>query len=753
MIGREQEAAALAALLRAGHHLVTVVGPPGVGKSALATAALERTGLRAVVRSMRSVRRLEAIDPGAGQILLLDDVDALLPSERPKLARLPIQLLATARRPLGLPEERRFPVEPLPPAEGLRLFQDRAPGDEAALHRIIQRLDGLPGLIRAVAQKSGLLSAEEMLERIDRLVPLDEIMTPSWNGLSEEERRLLVDLSVFPGSFSLEACESLLDPAFGVLNGLAEAALLRRIDGRLALFRPVKTFASKKIAPARRRDLFARHATYYLDHLEDRCGRAVCLADHRAVDLLSLERDNLLAIHGRFMDEDPQSAARAALLLDTLFALRGPFDRHLEILDASCSAVEDTELLHRLLRARGEALRSRRRLAEARRDLEQVQKHATKDLEMLVLQELGILAREAGRVREAKALLEQAVEAAKREKARAQEGIVLGNLGTLHRYLGDLASARATYGAALKIHREVFNLRSEMIVLGNLGHLALLSGEIDEAKERYRAALAILEEMPDPRSEAIIIVHLGALEAWRGEPAAAEWLLGRAHALVEKIGDRPLQSVCLAELAALDAQGDRIEASRRRFVEARRVLAGGDEGGWSTVLSVLEGFLDLARGRRDAAQERMEAVLAEGEAASSTAQTEFLRLSVLRLGEAIAPPSKVVPPSAVTLTAARDGSWFQLGDRDRVTIRRRRTLIRIFLRLIEERIERPNESLPLQTIIETGWPGEKLIPHSATTRAYVAISTLRRLGLEEALVSRSGGYLLSPAVLVVLSDP
>ncbi|MFM9662720.1 ATP-binding protein, partial [Streptomyces scabiei] len=43
LIGREREIAALGTLL-AGHHLVTVTGRPGVGKSRLAAEAAARTG-------------------------------------------------------------------------------------------------------------------------------------------------------------------------------------------------------------------------------------------------------------------------------------------------------------------------------------------------------------------------------------------------------------------------------------------------------------------------------------------------------------------------------------------------------------------------------------------------------------------------------------------------------------------------------------------------------------------------------------
>ena len=112
-----------------------------------------------------------------------------------------------------------------------------------------------------------------------------------------------------------------------------------------------------------------------------------------------------------------------------------------------------------------------------------------------------------------------------------------------------------------------------------------------------------------------------------------------------------------------------------------------------------------------------------------------------------------MPSTAVTLEAARDGRWFRFGDEEKVQLERRKPLKRIFAHLMLERAAHPNEVVSLTSIIRAGWPGEKLIPHSATTRAYVAISTLRRLGLKDALVSRDGGYLVLSSVPIVFSDP
>ena len=166
---------------------------------------------------------------------------------------------------------------------------------------------------------------------------------------------------------------------------------------------------------------------------------------------------NAAADHSREQRRDAQAVLVAFLRRQVDEQERG-FARE------RCGDAEDAPLL----RARGEALRSRRRLPEARRDLEEALSLARdRELETLCLQELGILEREEGVL--TGALLSRALEGARSLQRRALEGIILGNLGTVHRYRGEIAEARSLYGSALAIHREVGNVRSEMIALGNLG--------------------------------------------------------------------------------------------------------------------------------------------------------------------------------------------------------------------------------------------------------------------------------------------
>jgi DNA-binding winged helix-turn-helix (wHTH) protein len=58
------------------------------------------------------------------------------------------------------------------------------------------------------------------------------------------------------------------------------------------------------------------------------------------------------------------------------------------------------------------------------------------------------------------------------------------------------------------------------------------------------------------------------------------------------------------------------------------------------------------------------------------------------------------------------------------------------------------EGKPVDTskLLEAGWPGERIQAPAGQSRVYVAISTLRRLGLREAIEHDERGYWLSPSV-------
>ncbi|MFI1302394.1 LuxR C-terminal-related transcriptional regulator [Streptomyces sioyaensis] len=214
-------------------------------------------------------------------LLVLDNCEHLLPScaelTRSLLASAPgLHVLASSRQALGVDGEHLLPVPPLstpdrppplavmPQYEAVRLFTDRAsavvPGftlcddQRVAIAGICHRLDGIPLAIELAAARLRVLSARQILERLDgrftvlargcRATPprqrtLRATIDWSFELCTPPERRLWARLSVFCGGFDLEAAEEVCTgdglsrgEILDVVTGLVDKSILIREDHR-----------------------------------------------------------------------------------------------------------------------------------------------------------------------------------------------------------------------------------------------------------------------------------------------------------------------------------------------------------------------------------------------------------------------------------------------------------------------------------------------------------------------------------------
>jgi predicted ATPase len=268
-VGRHAELAALAALLT-GPRLVTVTGPGGVGKTRLALRAAALAAEDAYLVEVGELQDplllghavLEALGltdaaawpplevlaeqlAGRRLLLVLDGCEHLVAAcaelAGVLLRVLPgLRVLATSREALRIGGEHLLPVAPLPvlappgvlSAAG-RLFCDRAaavlPGFEprteqqrAEVTALCRRLDGLPLALELAAGRLRSLSVGQLALRLDDRFELltggDRGALPRHRTLrtaigwshelcTMQERLLWARLSVFAGSFDLEAAE------------------------------------------------------------------------------------------------------------------------------------------------------------------------------------------------------------------------------------------------------------------------------------------------------------------------------------------------------------------------------------------------------------------------------------------------------------------------------------------------------------------------------------------------------------------
>jgi len=266
LVGRDGDRAALRALLREPT-MVTLVGPPGGGKSRLALEVAREVadgGRRTVFVQLAPLGREEDVvtavaeaagmtrgpaDPlsrvGAalgGALLVLDHADHLVEQVRSVVTGLRqseagLSFLVTSTRALLVADEVAHRVGPLSRAHAIALFTDRtgrrrlgqggspAGSGRADAARICASLDGLPlgielaaGLARSlpVAQLAGRVTGQLRLlgggaPSSDRpRTSLRAALDWSYQLLDPRDRAVLRRLGVFAGDFSLDAAEAVV---------------------------------------------------------------------------------------------------------------------------------------------------------------------------------------------------------------------------------------------------------------------------------------------------------------------------------------------------------------------------------------------------------------------------------------------------------------------------------------------------------------------------------------------------------------
>ncbi|GMU59706.1 MAG: hypothetical protein AMXMBFR34_14690 [Myxococcaceae bacterium] len=626
--------------------------------------------------------------------------------------------VVTSREPLRVAEEVLYEVPPLDEAVDLFLERARAarPGwepqaaDRKAVEEIVLALDGLPLAIELAAARLAMLSPAQVMQRLPRRLDLlkgNEAQASarqatmrgaidwSWELLQAHEQSALAQLGVFRGGFSIEAVEAVVDVAsfpgapwpLDVVQTLKEKSLVRAWETgssgelRFGLLESIREYALEKLKgmPGVGEGALARHAAHFLELGGRLASETETKQAMAAVDRLQLERDNLSSVFQRAMErarspESAREALEAALALDPLLSVRGPFGAHLKMLEAASRRAGEAGVEGRLralgLLAQGIARLARGQLVEALGDLEaaatltseprllgRVHHHAAASLrqqgrmdeakaryeqalglvrqagdrwmEGRVLGHLGGLSQEMGAVDASRQFYERALAIHREVGDRRFEGIVLANLGSYHHEKKNAAQARKLFEDALRIHREVGNRRSEGMVLSNLASLAGASERPDEARALLDKAQAIHRETGNARFEAIGLYQLGLMALEAGEPLEAEQRCGQALAAFRAVNDRRYLGVALghraAALAALGREGE----AKELLDEAEVVLSQVTDAHFHAVLSLCRGHLEAAQGKVDRARARVAQVQQpQGAMPSLVEQSENVRSAV-----------------------------------------------------------------------------------------------------------------------------
>jgi len=375
---------------------------------------------------------------------------------------------------------------------------------------------------------------------------------------------------------------------------------------------------------------------------------------------------------------------------------------------------------------------------------------------------------------------EAALEYARPIGHRFLEGAVTANLANLAVHDARHDDATRLLERALALQREVGRINMEAFVLMRWGVFDMDAARWDDATARLLDALELCRAGRDHAMAFETLWLLGTAQLGAGHRAhALEWFQAASDTSNsleprEDASARPLTSRrALAAAGIYASGGDRAQRIGADTTEADLEAAPpGHTPSAAAARDLLAALGELQRGdaaARMRVRHRLHAQWQDAETEqdppiSLPAEVRVLVRLVrdalkawepLEEGhEARAPQDTPASRAAAQANAAVVGvfrvaegaQWFEPPHGARVEIHRRRVVRRLLRRLVDERAAAPGNVVTVRALVRAAWPGQQFVADSAANRVYVAISSLRKLGLEEVIVTTSGGYRLDPHI-------
>jgi predicted ATPase/DNA-binding SARP family transcriptional activator len=616
-VGRSRELREIRALLgREEVRLLTLTGAAGAGKTRL---ALEVTGVSGAsdpdavlvelgrIADAVLVARAIANELGVKErpghsarealveylrerqaLLLLDNFEHVLDAAsllRELLAGAPgVRLLVTSRAPLGVPEERVFPVSALAlpdrsqprslaelgGIEAVRLFVDRAQAarpdfeltetNAESVSELCVRLDGLPLALELAAARCNLLSPQALLERLgsrldllratpgsgfaERQWTLRGAIEWSYDLLQPEQQQLFTSLAVFVGGFTLAAAEHVAaQPHLDILEGietlhrnsLLTAEHAAGDEPRLGMLETIREFALERLGARGDGEVVRRrHAAFYLVLAEEAEPGLLGPQQREWLERLDSERDNIrAALTSTLQTGEAEVGLRIGAALWRYSQLRN----------------HEQELRERLqeLLALGFGSPATRAKAQTM---------------------LASLALNQGDRETALRMLEESLSVHRREGDAGMVANALGLLGWAALHAGETDSALALTLEAHEVARGGASPYIESASLWQVGVCLAVRGEFDDAERKIEEAVDLARKLGNARSVGGSKKSLAGIALLRGNHAQAGRLFEESLDIHRSLGDAQGVSHSLSHLAFLALEAGDLERSRDLVSEA-----------------------------------------------------------------------------------------------------------------------------------------------------------------------------------------
>src|SRR5436190_8184785 len=613
--------------------LITLTGPGGVGKTRLALEiargiATERA-TRVVFVSLAATRTPAFVASAIAEALGLSDVTAL---DLPKRARAAcndyptllvldnfehvvdaaplvadlltavtsLRVMATSRAPLRVRGEREYPVGPLgleagsetmSPADlarapAVRLFVERVRDVQPAFRltsangptvtAICRRLDALPLALELAAPWLKVLTAEDLLRRLERDVLLPTVgprdlperqqtmnATVAWSYqlLDQDEQRAFRRFGALPGLFPIDAAAAVLagredvsgacDDALHAAAGLMDKSLLLRAETSVVATCPlyhmldtVRAYAALELTAAGERDDALEGLVRYCTG--EAGDAAQGLVGPAQVEWLDRVREDLESYRGALAwlieRGRPIEASNIAWGLKYFWLIRGHAAEGLQwyeeilTLPSLPPAAELRALVGAAVMSytQGELGRSRTGLDRAL-----ALAHGAGDTDMEVVAQAEDLfahvEHAAGNVNAARDLFAHSVERFRALAIPSGIGSALSGMASIALATGDAGQAERLLDEATSVLRQAgpWFLTWALYVCAIL---AVRRGNPDEAIALVRESLTRIRQLHDKFAFVYALVPLAAAAVLKGDDVWAARILGARDAVTERTG-------------------------------------------------------------------------------------------------------------------------------------------------------------------------------------------------------------------------
>ncbi|MBB5868278.1 DNA-binding SARP family transcriptional activator [Allocatelliglobosispora scoriae] len=190
---------------------------------------------------------------------------------------------------------------------------------------------------------------------------------------------------------------------------------------------------------------------------------------------------------------------------------------------------------------------------------------------------LGMAELNASHYQQAVDYLRQAHQVGQSIGWREVQAAALGNLGVAYSELGRMALAVESYRRALVVNDELGRTTGRVNNLGNLGLLQLRTGQFRSAAEHLAEAVAILRGLGPTPAYAVFKHGLGQAARFLGEWDEAGTHLGEALDDARAVDDIETETLILGEVALLHRDLGRLELAHEAAQAAQRLSANVDD--------------------------------------------------------------------------------------------------------------------------------------------------------------------------------